>query len=338
MTQGEGQPILIVGDVAAANPLAAHLQEQGYRCQTAPDGASAITQVALAAFHLAVSDLDLPDMAGAKLVEELRHRDASLVVIALAASDGLDVAADSLRAGAFTYLLKPVPPDTLTQAVERALEHRRMAHEQEERHREMSVVLRPAIESLVHALEAKDEYSEGHSRRVAQLAVALGQHVGLPQEEVDNLHLAALLHDVGNIGLREGILSKPERLTLEEYDHVKTHVAIAARILEPIEGLNPLIPIICHHHERYDGLGYPDSLRSEDIPLGARILALADVYDALTSPRPYRQAFSSSMALAIIEGNAGTQFDPQLAREFVAMLRQPLEASLRHLLSEAAPS
>lgn len=329
MAKGEGQPILIVGDVASAKPLAARLQKQGYRCRTAPDGASAMAQVALAAFHLAVSDLDLPDMAGAKLVEELRHRDAKLVVIALAASGKLDVAADSLRAGAFTYLLKPVPPNTLTQAVERALEHRKTVHEKG-RSREVSLVLRPAIEALVHALEAKDEYSEGHSRRVAQLAVALGQHVGLPPEEVDNLHLAALLHDVGNIGLREGILSKPDRLTLEEYDHVKTHIGIAARILEPIEGLKPLIPIICHHHERYDGLGYPDSLRSEKIPLGARILALADVYDALISPRPYRQAFSAPMALAIIEGNAGTQFDPQLARDFVAMLR--------HLLGEAAPS
>lgn len=350
MAKAQDRSILIVGGEAAVwQPMAARLEEQGYRCQAVPDAAAALGQFQPGAFQLALIDPGLPDMVGPELVARLRGQDADLVVVTVAAPSEVAVAVESVRAGAFTYLIKPINLDGLALAVERALDYRRLGLENREyqrnleahlqrRTQEVNLVLRHAIEALAHALEAKDEYSEGHSRRVAQLAVALGQHLGLSPEEVNDLYLAALLHDVGNIGLREGILSKPDRLTPEEYEHMKTHVEIAVRILEPIEGLKPLIPLVRHHHERYDGLGYPDGLRDEKIPLGARILSLADVHDALISPRPYRSAFSPPMALAIIEGNAGTQFDPRLAPEFVTMLRQPLEASLRHLLNEAASS
>jgi len=286
-------------------------------------------------YSIVLCDAANQDLSYADLVQRVQQSREDALLIVLIPAGQAEVAVEALKAGVYDYITKPLNLELLSFTIQRAVERYRLQTENrdyqqnlesrvQERRREVSLTLRNAIEALVHALEAKDEYSEGHARRTAEEAVLLGKRLDLSDDALEQLRLAALLQDIGYIGIKEGITSKPGRLTPQEYEHVKTHPIIATRILEPIDELRGLIPIVRHHHERYDGRGYPDGLSGEDIPYGARILSLADVYDALISPRPYRSAFSPEMALAIIEGNAEAQFDPELTRIYVELKRERL--------------
>jgi HD-GYP domain-containing protein (c-di-GMP phosphodiesterase class II) len=186
--------------------------------------------------------------------------------------------------------------------------------------RELQEMLFNTVRSLVAAIDAKDEYTRGHSERVFRVSVALGERLGLPPEQLQALSWAALLHDVGKIAIQRDILNKPARLSEEEYRTIQSHPARGCRVLEPIPQLRSVLPAIRHHHERFDGTGYPDGLAGEAIPRLSRIIAVADTYDAITSTRAYRQARTASFAREQITRGAGTQFDPQVARVFVEML------------------
>lgn len=169
------------------------------------------------------------------------------------------------------------------------------------------------VKSFSSALDARDKYTVDHSKRISSSARLIAERLNLNDEEKENLILGALLHDIGKIGISDSILGKPSRLTPEEFDKVKQHPLISERILKPIDALKGSLRIIRHHHERYDGLGYPDGLRGRRIPLGARILAVCDSYDAMVSERPYRSAMSIQMALEELMNQSGAQFDPQIA-------------------------
>jgi putative nucleotidyltransferase with HDIG domain len=173
------------------------------------------------------------------------------------------------------------------------------------------------IQGFALAIEAKDRYTIGHSERVAKYALELCKGLGLSEEETGRIFQAALLHDIGKIGIRYEELNKPEKLTPKEYEMFKLHPVIGKKILQPITFLQDVLPAIYHHHEQYDGSGYPDGLRGEEIPLGARILAIADTYDAMTSDRPYRPALSHEVAIEELKRCAGTQFDPRLVEVFI---------------------
>lgn len=179
-----------------------------------------------------------------------------------------------------------------------------------------------AIASLAAAIEARDPYTVGHSARVTQYAVAIAESMGLSTEEVEDLRLAGLLHDLGKIGVPDSILNKAGRLSDEEYQAIKMHPVLSMRIIEPLPHLGNIIPIIYHHHERYDGNGYMDGKVGTGIPLGARIIAVADSYEAMTSDRPYRKALSREEAVAELSRNAGTQFDPEVVEHFLALLER----------------
>lgn len=176
-----------------------------------------------------------------------------------------------------------------------------------------------AMEALARTLEAKDRYTRGHSGRVAKYAVRLAAGLGLEDGFIENLRLAASLHDLGKIGVREEVLNKPGRLSPEEFALIKEHPLIGARILAPLAPLRELIPWIKHHHERYDGGGYPDGLKGEEISLGARVIALADSFDAMTTDRPYRKALPLEVALEEVRRGAGSQFDPELAVKWLEL-------------------
>jgi|GEM_PF-1890482 HD-GYP domain-containing protein (c-di-GMP phosphodiesterase class II) len=178
-----------------------------------------------------------------------------------------------------------------------------------------------ALRALVNALDARDPYTRGHSDRVADLAVRLAARLGLESRVRDRLQLAAYLHDVGKIGVADAILNKAGHLDEEEFAAMRTHPDIAARILEDFENLRDILPAVRHHHERWDGSGYPDNLRGEEIPMAARILALADAFDAMTSSRPYRPAMTPEQAAEEIRSGAGRQWPQGLARVFLDMLR-----------------
>lgn len=178
------------------------------------------------------------------------------------------------------------------------------------------------ILTLAAALDAKDTHTYGHSQKVAKYAVMLGEAIGISPERLSALRTAALLHDIGKIGIPDGLLLKPQRFSDEERKEVQKHAVLAVNILKHIPSLSNLLPHIVHHHERFDGTGYPDNIRGEDIPLESRILAIADSYDAMTSPRPYKPTLTAKEAIAEIKKCAGTQFDPNLAQVFCEIIGQ----------------
>jgi putative nucleotidyltransferase with HDIG domain len=210
------------------------------------------------------------------------------------------------------------------------------------RYRDLQDLLVGLARSLTSAIDAKDSYTYGHSERVARIAVELGRELGLQEEELSDVFLAGLLHDIGKIGIRDAVLSKVEPLTSEEFEHIKQHVTIGYSILQNLRPINHLLPGVRNHHERYDGQGYPDGLAGEDIPLLARILAVADSYDAMTTSRPYRNAMSVPQVEEILSQGAGSQWDRRVIEAFQAC-RQKIHGirqrgvgeSLRHALDDA---
>ncbi len=181
------------------------------------------------------------------------------------------------------------------------------------------------VKSLSQAVEAKDPYTNGHSRRVGEYACKLAERLGLSPKRIENLKIAAILHDIGKIGVDESILNKPGRLTEEEFDKIKQHPEIGVKIIKDIDFLKDVSGIILSHHERYDGTGYPEGRKNGEIVLEAQILSIADVFDALTSERPYRNAMTVEEALEIIEKGKGAQFDGKLADAFIKMVKEDKE-------------
>jgi diguanylate cyclase (GGDEF)-like protein/putative nucleotidyltransferase with HDIG domain len=195
---------------------------------------------------------------------------------------------------------------------------------------ELNALNQSVIASLAMAIDAKDRYTHKHINRVREYAVCLAERLGLSAEEIEAVKIAALLHDIGKLAVPENILGKPGKLTPEEFEIIKTHVTVGAMILEPVRFPWPVIPIVMSHHERWDGNGYPKGLKGEEIPIGGRIVSLADVFDALTSTRPYRSAMTREKAIEFLQAGSGTQFDPRVAGTFIAALPE-IEARIEQL-------
>ena len=177
------------------------------------------------------------------------------------------------------------------------------------------------VHALAKAVKAKDKYTEKHSELMSKIAVELARCLKLSEEEVETVRLGAMLHDLGKIGINESILLKPGKLTKEEYELVKQHPQIGAEIVRTVHALKDAIPLILYHHERYNGSGYLKGLKGEEIPVGARIIGIADVYHALRSDRPYRKAYSKEKAIEIIKKGAGNQFDPKIVDTFLKLVK-----------------
>jgi HD-GYP domain-containing protein (c-di-GMP phosphodiesterase class II) len=192
-------------------------------------------------------------------------------------------------------------------------------------YKELDELFLSSIRAIVEAIDAKDPYTKGHSARVVEYALLIGEGMDLDKEVLKDLELSAVLHDVGKIGIPDKILSKPGLLTDEEYAYMKRHPELGAEIVEPIRKLKKLVPDILHHHEKYNGKGYPLGLKGDQIPLGARIIAIADSFDAMTSDRPYRPRMEIQVALQEIRNNRGTQFDPQLANIFITVVEKQFQ-------------
>ncbi|MBU2439565.1 HD-GYP domain-containing protein [bacterium] len=181
------------------------------------------------------------------------------------------------------------------------------------------------IRALAAAIDAKDPYTKGHSERVTQTSVALARELNLSEREIENIEYAALLHDIGKIGIDERILGKDDDLTGEEFNRIKEHTITGAKIIEPVEFLKNSYKAIYHHHEKYNGKGYPDGLKSEDIPLSARIIAVADAYDAMGSDRPYRKKLSQDKIMKELTEQSGKQFDPEVVKALISVLNRERE-------------
>ncbi|MDD5492749.1 MAG: HD domain-containing protein, partial [bacterium] len=178
------------------------------------------------------------------------------------------------------------------------------------------------IRSLVNAIEARDPYTRGHSEQTTKYAVSIARKLALPAEAIEIVRYAASLHDIGKIGIKENILKKVKKLTADEYSHIKNHPFMGAQILKPIKSLQDVIPIVYHHHERYDGKGYLDGLQRDEIPIGARILSVADSFEAMTSDRPYHKGLPKEEAMEQLKKSAGSQFDPQVVNAFMEVMEE----------------
>lgn len=190
---------------------------------------------------------------------------------------------------------------------------------------DMRIIYLETIQALSKTIEAKDKYTCGHANRVKEYAVKLAKAMNLKDKEVENIETAALLHDIGKIGIDDYILKKPDKLTNEEYDMIKQHPVIGADIIKDVDFLKGIVNTVKHHHERYDGKGYPDGLSGDDIPLAAAILTVADAFDAMTSDRPYRQALEKEKAIDEIKNSEGKQFHPKLTKVFIEIIKNEIE-------------
>jgi putative two-component system response regulator len=338
--------ILIVDDEETIRlALRKFLRSRGYEVEIAGSGDLALDILNKDSFSLMLCDVRMPGMTGVQIVPRAREIDQNLAIIMLTAVNDAATATEVLASGATDYLMKPVELADLQQAVDRAL-HKR-AEEIEKRRLDKlireEVALRTAeleqekeslrlmsvsiAETLINAMEAKDMYLRGHSQRVAELEGQLARELGLDETMSEDLRVAGRLHDVGKIGIREAILNKPGRLTSEEFEHVKRHVQIGLDILAPLFHIKKPLKYVEHHHERWDGDGYPQGLSGEEIPLGARILCAADTFDALTSKRAYRDPLKPMAALEHLRVDAGKQFDPCVYDALVRVVTKRLESS-----------
>ena len=294
-----GEKILIVDDDPCQRRiLSAALEGAGHAVVEAADGVEAVDRVAEEDPDLVLLDLDLPRLDGYGVCRRLREDPATrfLPIIMVTVIDSLPGKLRAIECGVDDYLNKPVRVAELLTRVRSLLVSRKRILELEN----ATLVL----EAIARAIERRDPYTARHSAGVRDHAVALGRALGLPEADIDALRLGAALHDVGKIGIPDAILLKPGPLTPEEYDVIKTHPVIGAELCRPMRSLAHVLPLIRHHHERLDGSGYPDGLSGADIPKAVRILSVADVYDALTSRRRYREGLLPEKAIAILEEEA----------------------------------
>jgi putative two-component system response regulator len=326
---GKRVTILITDDDTSIRELLMQrLTEEGYECLGASSAHRAVEELRESEVALVILDIKMPGKSGVQLLPEIRASYPDTVVIMATAIGDAGTAIHCMRLGAYDYITKPFNLDEVVLSVNKALEKRRLELENRDyqQHLEQKVEAQSskicdaflnAITALIYALEAKDGYTSGHSSRVSRISVAIARELDLPWESINQVELAGRVHDIGKIGMREAVLNKPGHLTDEEFQHVKYHPESGERILVPIVEDKEILRIVRHHHECYNGTGYPDGLAGDEIPLGARILAVADSYDAMTSERPYRGAMSVETARAEIERGKGTQFDPEVAEAFL---------------------
>ena len=277
-------------------------------------------------FECILSDHKMPIMDGVeflKRVYEIKPRSMRLLVTAY--SD-VKILIDAINyAKIYRYIKKPYSPDELLMIVENALETYQLKIDNENLISDLKDLFSGTIKAIIEALDAKDSFTLGRSRRVAFYALKIVEKMALTPAEASRIELAGLLHDIGMIGVAEEILNKTQKLTDEEYEKIKMHVQYSVKILEDIKQLYDIVEIIKYHHEYYNGKGYPYGLKGDEIPVGSRIIAIADAYDSMVSNRAYRAGLSSQQAIEIIREHAGTQFDPHLVEIFVQVLPDALK-------------
>lgn len=314
--------LLLVDDSRAIrDTLGESLQQAGFMVITAEDGQAALDILAEYTPDIILSDINMPRLDGAGLCEAVRRLEhlSDVPFVAMSTESDRRVMREMVQHGASAYLIKPFNPEQLVILAERLLsDHVRIILKEKKLLVAERDSLLSSISSLIQALEARDNYTRGHSDAVAGISARVGQRMGLGPLDIEKLELAGRLHDIGKIGIRDDILLKPGRLTPEEYEIIKRHPTIGAEILGPIVSMERLIPGILHHHEKFDGTGYPGGLKGLAIPLFARIIAVGDVFHSLTSQRPYREPIIARAAIDIIKEVTGTQLCPECVTAFLA--------------------
>ena len=329
-----GPKVLVVDDDDCLRLLIREwLEPAGYIMEEAADGVEALKKLGNSGsgFSVFLTDVSMPRMDGITFLKKAIQLCPSIASVVMSASTELSIAVSALKLGACDYITKPFSGDALLITIERAIHKKEMERQLEdyrlnlekkvkEQTDVINLMYARAIDAMVNALEAKDFYTRGHSQRVMTYSVATAKEMCMTDEEVENLQRASVLHDVGKIGIRDMVINKPGLLTPEEYQEVVRHPEISVSIIEPIPFFQPLLHVIRHHHEWYNGQGYPAGLAGDEIPLSSRILSVADTFDAMTSSRPYRKALPVEGAITELRRCSGMQFDPHVVSAFICCL------------------
>ncbi len=325
------ESILLVDDEEAIRCiLNKGLAMRGYECDEAENADQAMEKLEVSPRDLVILDINMPGRLGSEVLPEITSRYNETAVVMSSGITDTQVIAQCIKDGAQGYIAKPFRFEQVIQAVGAALDKRRLQMEiqhyfqdtgkRKHRPEESRKLFLGAIQTLVNTLEAGDSYSKGHSQLVAELSLLIASKLGLSPEELDDLYWAALLHDVGKIAVDPFIINKPGALTDEEYKHVMSHSVVGPKLVEPFVN-EQVVEIISHHHDHYDGSGHGQTIVGAKIPIGARIVAVADAYQAMTSERPYRHALSKMDAIEELEWCSGTQFDPIVANVLIDVIR-----------------
>lgn len=337
--------VLVVDDEAPIRALLAEgLATFGFSTVCAASAEEAMSVLQQEPVQVVLSDIEMPERTGLDLLGDIKKHDADLDVIMVTGAVDADTAVQSIRHGAVDYVTKPFNLHEVQIVIERTLEKRRLilenrAHQErledlvqlrtsevlekkrqvEELYQELEGSYESTLQALITALDFRDNETQGHSYRVVEYAVTVACQMGVGEPTLTEIRRGAILHDVGKIGVSDSVLKKPGKLDPDEWAEMKRHPEIGYQMLRHIRFLEPSLEIVLSHQERFDGTGYPRGLVGDAIPLGARIFAVVDTFDAMTSDRPYRKALTIDDACAEIDRCAGTQFDPAVARAFLSI-------------------
>ena len=330
------ESILIVDDEEHIRHLLGEcLRGEGYLIESARDADEALAILTRKEFDLVLSDVRMPGMSGLELLEVIREEHADVSVLMVTACDDVSMAVQAMKEGSLDYVLKPFRLEDVRKTVRHALDRhngailrKRHVMELEEVVKEQTLELRrtferledassKTLEALVAALDAREHETQAHSKRVSEFALHLARIIGVDAALLPDIGRGAMLHDIGKIGVSDNILLKPGSLIEEEWVEMRKHPQIGYWIVDGIHGLKEASKIVVAHQEKFDGSGYPQGLKGEEIPLPARIFSVIDCFDAITSDRPYRKAAQYDTARAEILRCSGTQFDPTVVRHFL---------------------
>lgn len=319
-SQTEKRTILIVDDEENNLQLLKRTLRGQYNIKTAHNGLEGL-EIAKAEgdqIALIVSDQKMPVMEGTEFLREVEKIHPQIIKILLTGHVDTDIIVSSINeCNLFQYILKPFEPSDLQVAVDNGIKKYNLSESKRLMLKDLSELFYKTLKAISCALDAKDAYTNGHSLRVTLYSLMLANELHLDDRTLEGIETAGLLHDIGKIGIPQSVLCKNGKLTDEEFAIMKSHPEKGEKIIKDIEKLKMVSHWLKSHHERWDGKGYPQGLAGEDIPLSARIIAIADTYDAMTSTRPYRTALEHNVAIAEIQKCAGAQFDPVLAQKFV---------------------
>lgn len=350
--------VLAVDDEPSASRLLSFiLAPPAFRCTTACTAEEALVALQCESFDAVISDLQMPGLSGMELLAEVRHNYPHMAFLVTTGVDDVDVGVKAMRSGADDYLVKPLRESAVVASLENALYKRRLEqevenyrHNLEEMIAERTELLRAALsrleqsyedtlQSLGAAIDLRDNETAGHSRRVCRYSLEIARAMGWQEKELGSLARGAYLHDIGKLGVPDGILLKPGPLTSEEHKIMQRHAQIGFDLVKDIPFLADSTDVVLMHHERFDGSGYPQGLKGDAIPLRARIFAIADTLDAITSERPYQRASSFESAREIIRRLSGTAFDPQVLRIFLNIREDvwPALAKIRRQTAALSP-
>jgi response regulator RpfG family c-di-GMP phosphodiesterase len=327
MSKNKAQILVVDDEVYIREILKSTLEDAGYECVAVSNAESAFTALASQNFDIALSDIRMPGKQGTELLQDIKSGYPEVIVLILTAIDNASTAIESMRLGAYDYIVKPFDLDQVLISVNRALDKRRLEnanrehqkylqHTAEERAAETRRLFYSTTQVFVHLLDLKTPFNEGHSQRVAEKSRYVARELRMTDDKVRKVYLAALLHDVGTILVEDVLLNKQGALTADELRRIQEKSSLADEVLRPILDDEEVLKNIRHKRERYDGTGYPDGLKGNLIPLGARVIAVVEAFDAITSGRPYRLPRSPEEAIQELQRCTQTQFDPQVMTVF----------------------